>query len=177
MKSRRRFFTTMLLILLAVVIAEAATARKPALTGTRLGKWTISGKVGVTESGSDVGVQGGIAAEYAISKMLSWRTDLNFLFPDLSEMEKVKMNVPSNILAYPFGNTAVFCPYLGPGINVVVPYNSDLQMGVNGVFGAQVRLPGKPVFGMEARYTMPDYTDAKEGDWEVALTGSWQLEF
>lgn len=142
------------------------------------GKWKVSGKVGVTGgSGSDVGLQGGILAEYAISSRLSWRTDLNFWFPDLTQMDKVRMNVPSNILWYPLGSQAAFCPYLGPGINVVVPLNTDFSAGFNGVLGAAFQLPKKPRFGIEARYTVPDVTVASKGGWELALTGSWQVEF
>lgn len=155
--------------------ARQATA-KPAVA-TQSGKWTVRGKIGVTESNNDVGMQGGVIAEYALSNMLSWRTDLNFRFPDLSNMDIMQLNVPTNLLLYPLGSSATFCPYVGPGLNFVLPLNDDFQAGFNGVVGMQMKLPNRPTFGLEGRYTVPDFGKPAVGGWEVALTGSWNVEF
>ncbi len=157
-------------LLLAVSLAAAAVP-------TRAGNWTFSGKVGVTQKSNDVGLQGGIIAEYKLSSMLSWRTDLDFVFADLSDLSLFKLSVPTNLLLYPMGTQAVVVPYVGPGLNIVVPYNEDLAAGFNGVFGVRFQLPKKPVFGLEGRYTVPDAADPQVGDFAVALTGTWQLQF
>jgi hypothetical protein len=174
-----------LLVLLLGVSGSWAATKKVAKTTSRSSKtsagkttgWNFSGKIGVTESGSDVGMQGGLIAEYSMSTRLSWRTDLNFVFADLSDMEQVTLSVPSNLLYYPLGNNAVFCPYLGPGLNAVLPVNDDFTAGFNGIVGTKFKLTGKPVFGIEGRYTVPDFGTPEDGNFEVALTGSWQLEF
>lgn len=163
--------------LIACVLAFAVVtcaAVKP--TAPKSSGWSFSGKVGVTGGNSQaVGMQGGLIAEYAISNRLSWRTDLDFNVADLSQMEDFGMAVPTNLLYYPLGSQNELCPYIGPGLNITVPVNADLQAGFNGIIGARLQREGKSALGIEGRYTVADVGSASKGTWTVSLTGSWNF--
>lgn len=157
------------------VLAIAASAAVKTAPKESSG-WTFSGKVGVTGGNNQsVGMQGGLIAEYAISNRLSWRTDLDFNVADLSQMEDLGLAVPTNLLYYPLGSQNELCPYLGPGLNVTVPVNADLQAGFNGIIGARLQRAGKSALGIEGRYTVADIGSASKGTWTVSLTGSWNF--
>ena len=55
------------------------------LTAASVGKWDIGGKVGLEQSSNTLGLKAAVKAEYMISEILTWRTDLEVMFPELND--------------------------------------------------------------------------------------------
>lgn len=141
------------------------------------GKWTFGGQVGANSSGGTTRTQMSLNAEYALGNLLSWRTDLAFVFRDAKNQDVFDVNVPSNLLFWPAGRNAKVRPYIGPGANYSRSHEGINTFGVNGLAGLQLVSTGNTTFGIEAKYLIPDITDAKsKAQTSLSLTGAFQIQ-
>lgn len=153
---------------LALALASTASA------GSR---WTYGGRVGMTQNGSRFVPTAALSAEYAMGKMLSWRTDVELSFKDVSRMDSFAISVPTQLLLHPLGNDAVFDPYVGPGLSVAVNFDREVAAGAHGVVGFSVRPRKGQAFGLEGKWGWPDLVNGADPTWAMALTGNWSMKF
>lgn len=139
--------------------------------------WKVGGRVGMRQDGSKVVPTAAITAEYLLHDKLSWRTDFEAQFRDLSKMDEVAMQVPTHLLWHPAGSRAKFDPYVGPGASFGLDFDQNAMLGLNGTAGFTIRPNANQAFGMEWRWSWPDLTRNTKGRWDAALTGNWELKF
>ncbi len=139
--------------------------------------WKVGGRVGMRQDGSKLVPTAAITAEYLLGDKLSWRTDFEAQFRDLSKMDEVAMQVPTHLLWHPVGVKAKFDPYVGPGASFGLDFERKAMLGLNGTAGFTVRPNANQAFGMEWRWSWPDLTRNVKGRWDAALTGNWELKF
>lgn len=158
--------------ILATLLALGTLAR-----AAENGTWTFGGQVGANSSGGTTRTQMSLNAEYALGNLLSWRTDLAFVFRDAKDQNVFDVNVPTNLLFWPTGRNARFRPYLGPGANYSRSHEGVNTFGVNGLAGLQLASAGNTTFGIEAKYLIPDITDAKsKAQTSLSLTGAFKIQ-
>lgn len=140
------------------------------------GTWTFGGQVGANSSGGTTRTQMSLNAEYGLANLLTWRTDVAFVFRDAKDQSVYDINVPTNLLFWPAGRNAKIRPYLGPGANYSRTHEGVNSFGVNALAGLQLVSTGNTTFGIEAKYLIPDITDAKsKAQTSLALTGAFQF--
>ncbi|NLG17714.1 MAG: hypothetical protein GX556_10325 [Fibrobacter sp.] len=146
------------------------------LTAGSAGRWDIGGKVGLEQNNSSLGLKAAVKAEYMISEMITWRTDFEVMLPELNDVARVDISVPSNLLYYPFASRFMIDPYIGPGLTYRHTWDNDNQLGLNLLSGVNFRVIRDQVFGIEAKYTFL-LVPVIKGYWDIGLTGTWELSF
>jgi hypothetical protein len=141
------------------------------------GPWKIGGRVGMRQEGSLLVPTAAITAEYQVMDRLTWRTDFEAQFKDLTNMDDFALHVPTHLLWHPLGTQAVFDPYAGPGASFGLDFDRNAMLGLNAVVGFTVRPRQQQAFGLEGRWSHPDLTRTTKGRWDVALTGNWEVRF
>lgn len=138
--------------------------------------WTFGGHVGANASGGVTRTEMALSAEYALGNLLSWRTDLAFVFRDAKNQDVFDLNVPTNLLLWPAGRNARVRPYLGPGANWSRSHEGINTLGFNALAGLQLVSAGSTTFGVEGKYLVPDLTDPKSrAQTSLSLTGAFQV--
>lgn len=139
--------------------------------------WTIGGSAGMAKNGDKLNPTASIAADYKLSDLLSWNTNLGMQMTDASNMNKTAFQFPTNLMLHPLGAKSGFDPYIGPGLNASVSTDQKLTAGYNALGGFMVHTGKGPGFGLEMRYTVADMNTASKGQLAAALKGSWQTKF
>ena len=140
------------------------------------GTWDIGGKVGMEQQGSVPGFKSALKAEYRYSRMVTWRTDLELLFPHLDDWSRVTFSLPTNLLVYPLRSQLVLDPYIGPGLTYRCTWDTKHFLGANILGGINFKPDRKQTFGIELKYTLL-FLPELHGCWEYGLTGAWAIEF
>lgn len=154
-------------IVLAALAASAA-AQEP---------WKVGGRVGMRQGGSSLVPTAAITAEYQVLNRLTWRTDFEAQFRDLTNTSDFALQVPTHLLWHPLGAQSLFDPYAGPGASFGLDFERNAMCGLNAVGGFTVHPRQQQSFGLEARWSWPDLTRTAKGRWDVALTGNWEVRF
>lgn len=141
------------------------------------GKWTYGGRAGVSQNGNTVVPTLALSAEYAVNKYASWRTDLEASFRSVSEMDKMALSIPTQLLLHPLGSGAVIDPYIGPGLSASMDFEQQITAGAHAVAGFSISPRKGQTFGLEGRWGWPDMLDGGESSWSMALTGNWNMTF
>lgn len=141
------------------------------------GNWDVGGKVSAISNGKAFGVKSAVKAEYHISQLLTWRTDLELQFPEINDMSKMTFSVPSNLLMYPLQGQLIIDPYFGPGLSYSYTYDNAHYLGLNIVAGTNFNFVRDKTFGIEARYTFLFIPHVQRGQFEFGLTGAWEWDF
>lgn len=139
--------------------------------------WKVGGRVGMRQDGSRLVPTAAITAEYQVMDRLTWRTDLEAQFRDLTNMSDFALQVPTHLLWHPLGTQAFFDPYAGPGASFGLDFDHNAMCGVNAVGGFTVHPRQQQAFGLEGRWSWPDLTRTFKGRWDIALTGNWEVKF
>lgn len=147
------------------------------LSVAHAGKWTYGGRVGLSQNGSTVVPAAAVSAEYAINSMLSWRTDLELKFRDITRLDTFALSVPTQLLWHPLGSRKLFDPYVGPGVSVALDFDRKFTAGTHAVAGFSIRPRNGQVFGLEAKWGWPDVFRTEAPAWGLALTGNWNAKF
>lgn len=155
----------------------AALALLLSLSVAHAGKWTYGGRVGLSQNGSTVVPAAAVSAEYAINTRLSWRTDLELKFRDITRLDTFALTVPTQLLWHPLGNKATFDPYVGPGVSIALDFERKFTAGTHAVAGFSIRPRNGQVFGLEAKWGWPDVFRTDAPAWGLALTGNWNVNF
>jgi hypothetical protein len=140
------------------------------------GEWDIGGKVSGVKNGNEFGIKTGIKCEYHIFSILTWRSDLE-AFAHSTDLSRIDISLPSNLLWYPFRPDAQIAPYAGPGITFIHTWNNRNILGTNVLAGVNFHIIRGKVFGIETKYTVPLIPRVTTGHFEIGLTGSWELDF
>jgi hypothetical protein len=157
----------LILILLAAVIPLSAR-----------GTWELGGKVSVVQGSGSPRLQAVVTAEYRLMEYLSWRTDMEALFSDLSRSSTFDLTIPSNLLWYPLGHSYKIEPYTGPGLSYTYTSGANSYFGCNYLAGVRFRPEKRSTFGIECKYAVRDITRWSDSQ-SIAfgLTGSWEFAF
>ena len=151
-----------------VLAVSGAMAQEP---------WKVGGRIGMRQDGSRLVPTAAITAEYQVMDRLTWRTDLEAQFRDLSNTSDFALQVPTHLLWHPLGNQALFDPYAGPGASFGMDFDRNIQLGANGLVGFTIHPRQQQAFGLEWRWSWPDLTRSTRGRWDAALTGNWEVRF
>ncbi len=154
--------------LVLVLVVSGALAQEP---------WKVGGRVGVRQDGSRLVPTAAVTAEYQMLDRLTWRTDLEAQFRDLSNTSEFALQMPTHLLWHPLGNQAFFDPYAGPGTSFGMDFDRNVRFGVNGLAGFTIHPQQQQSFGLEWRWSWPDLTRSTRGQWDAALTGNWEVRF
>lgn len=154
------------------ILVSFATVR-----AAQIGRWNLGGKVGIVKVDSGYGMQAAVTAEYAVNAMLKWRTDLELLMRDATDLSRSDISIPSNLLYYPLQGRLFADPYAGPGLTFAYENASTFRAGANLLAGINFRVLKGNTFGFECRYTQPFLPEVKRGSWAAGLTGAWELKF
>lgn len=141
------------------------------------GRWTYGGRVGLSQNGSTVVPAAALTAEYAISNQLSWRTDLELKFRDISRLDTFALSVPTQLLWHPMGTGSFFDPYAGPGVSVSLDFDRKFTAGTHAVGGFSIHPRNGQTFGLEAKWGWQDVFRTRAPTWAMALTGNWNYQF
>lgn len=155
------------------LLALALAAPSLALAG----KWTYGGRVGASQNGNTIVPSFAVSAQYSMNKYLTWRTDLEASFRDVSKMDEFALSVPTQLLVHPLGSDALFDPYVGPGLSVSMDFDRQVAAGAHAVAGLSIHPRKGQTFGLEARWGWPDLVHGEPSAWALALTGNWSAKF
>lgn len=147
-----------------------------ASTSCFAGKWTYGARVGMTQNGSTFVPTAAMTAEYTINKYLSWRTDAEVRFSSITRLDSLALSVPTQLLWHPLGSSAVFDPYLGPGLSASLGFDRTLTAGAHAVGGFSVHPRRGQTFGLEAKWGIPDLVRDRKPSLGLALTGNWNWQ-
>lgn len=139
--------------------------------------WKVGGRIGVRQDGAKMVPTAAITAECQLLDKLTWRTDFEAQFRDLSNTSEFALQVPSHLLWHPVGTRATIDPYIGPGASFGLGFDHQAMIGMNGVAGFTVHPKAQQAFGIEWRWSWPDLTRNAQGRWDAALTGNWEVKF
>ena len=131
----------------------------------------------MNQNGNTIVPTAALSAEYTMNKYLSWRTDLEMSFKDVSKMDDFALSVPTQLLVHPLGNTAVFDPYLGPSLSVSMDFDRNVSAGSQAVVGFSIHPRKAQSFGIEGRWGWTDMVNGTDPTWAMALTGNWNAKF
>jgi len=140
------------------------------------GRWTFGGRVGANSSSGVTRTEMALNGEYVLGNMLTWRTDVAFVFRDAKQQDVFDINIPTNLLFWPTGRTAKFRPYLGPGANYSRSHEGNSTFGFNALAGLQLASTSNTTFGIEGKYLIPDITDpSSKPQTSLSMTGAFQF--
>ena len=126
-------------IAILAVVCTAGWAQDP---------WKVGGRVGVRQNGGKLVPTAAVTAEYQLADKLTWRTDFEAQFRDLSNTTDYALQVPTHLLWHPLGTKAVFDPYAGPGASFGLDFEKNAMLGCNGAFGFTVHPRQNQAFGI-----------------------------
>jgi len=162
-----------ILLLLMVTISSGYARRR-----YRSGNWDVGGNVAVVPQGEALRLKAAVYGEYSLMALLSWRTDIELIFQDLTQSGEFDISIPSNLLFYPLQHQYAIEPYMGPGLVYTYTYSGDHFLGCNVLGGVKYYYRKGQAIGIEARYTVVDLLNWTATDnFAVGLIGKWELEF
>jgi hypothetical protein len=121
------------------------------------------------------GIKTGIKCEYHFFAILTWRSDLE-AFAHGTDLSRIDISIPSNLLWYPLSPDAQIAPYTGPGITFSHTWNNRNTIGANILAGVNIHIIRGKVFGIESKFTVPLLPHITSGHFEIGLTGSWEID-
>ena len=169
--------TSLSYVVICIAIITYLASYQSPIYAADAGVWTIGGKVSVVETDEGYGVKTGIKCEYRFLSQLTWRTDIDALFHSVSDLSRVDISIPSNCLWYPSRLDYPMDPYIGPGLTFVHTWDHHNILGINVLAGVNFRVIKDQVFGIEMKYSVPILPDPSKGQFELGLTGTWELSF
>jgi len=163
--------TTVFIIILYIISAQLP------IYAAGSGQWEIGGKVSAVKTDVGYGIKTGIKCEYRFLTQLTWRTDIDALLHGVTDLSRVDMSIPSNLLWHPYGDAYSIDPYIGPGLTFVHTWNHHTTLCINVLAGTNFKTRNDQIFGIEVKYSLSLFPQPAKGHFELGLTGTWELSF